>query len=196
MGSVILLIICALFVKVPYLGEFLWPFVYIIYIVAACLTIVLCIALLVGMHILPVTLILFPDKQYLWHHTFKLLKKTFPDWISVFSISSIAAAGLFGVYFIITEISMLFSQALLADKFYSLISAIPLYPGYLLNPITNHFLPFDFVNQPHMTISTGAFIWALVLYFIFCIVLGICFNILNFVGATFLQAHKKLYSSQ
>jgi len=91
---------------------------------------------------------------------------------------------------------MSISKYLLNDKFYSLISAIPLYPGYLLYFIKKRFIPFDFVNEPRFTITLGAFLWGLVLYILFCIVMAVIFNILNLSGAKYLYSKQSSFSQQ
>ncbi len=192
----IFLLISDLLVKIPYIGELLWPLVYLINLIMAAITVAGGIAILLLIHLLPSSLVMFTDNKDILNKNLRLLKNTFPDWIYLFSISTVMVTIMFSVYFIITTLSMRFSQVLLHEKFYSLISAIPMYPGYLLGFIIKRFLPFDFVYHSKFTVSIGAFIWSLLLYAILCVITAICLNIFNFVGATFLKANKSSFSSE
>lgn len=188
-GLFAILVISDLLVKIPYLGELLWPLVYVINLLIAVAAVAVGICIVIGVHVLPASLALVTDNHNLLKKNALILKQTFPDWIVIFTVSTVSASVVFGIYIFITSVSMTLSRFVLAEKFYSLISAIPLYPGYLLTFLTGRFLPFDFVHQPRWTLSLGAFIWSLMIYVLLCVVMAVLLNMLSFIGAIFLKPH-------
>ncbi len=182
----LLIIISNIFVKIPYLGELLWPIFYIPNFLLAICVMLLILALIFVIHFLPASILVFPEDHIIFRRIFNILKVNYREWASFFFVSAISGVFIMGTHYFATILHNEYSKYILDEKFYKLLSSIPSYPGYLLKPWTVQFLPFDYVCDPTFTLKLGAFFWAIMMYLVICFFTAIVFNIWNCVGGYYI----------
>ena len=175
-----------IFVKIPYLGELLWPLTYIPAFILALLYCGMIAGGVLLIHILPSSIFIFSDGQNLFSRLYSILKNTFPNWLGWFAISTFTGLGILALHYGAVIVQIHFSKLIIGEKFYHLIVSIPRYPGYLLHPWIKYVMPFDFISPTRFTYTLGAFLWGMIMYLVLCVVIGLVFTIWTNTGTYFL----------
>lgn len=181
-----LILLCNIFVKIPYLGELLWPVFYIPNFLLALSVLALVLALVLTIHFLPVSILVFPEDHIIFRRIYNILSVNYREWLPFFSLSAITGFLIMAVHYLAFTLQAQYSKLILDEKFYKLFSSIPTYPGYLLKPWTVKFIPFDYVFEPNFTFKFGSFFWGIIMYLVICFFASVVFNIWNCVGGYYI----------
>lgn len=182
----LLTLILNLIVKIPYLGELIWPFLYGPLFLISAVWMAVPIGGILIIHLLPGILFIEPEEVNVLKKLYQVLKATFPGWIPFFAVSTAAGFVILAVHYGVCIIQIYYSILIIGEKFFNLLVAIPFYPGYLLTPWLEQYLPFDYVTHSSFTYSVGAFLWSMAMYIGLTLVIAVILNLWNSVGAYYL----------
>ncbi|MCP5462669.1 MAG: hypothetical protein H7A34_05770 [bacterium] len=178
--------VIALFVKIPYLGELLWPIMFFPSFVIAAFNIGFIVLLIVLIHFFPVFFQMDNKDTHILKRLYNTLCQAPVEWAALLACTTGIGVVVFAAHYFITVSQNYFSLIMLGEKFLKFIVAIPAYPGNLLHPWLNEILPMDYVAELSATYYVGSFLWAFAMHLVICVLLAAVLTLWTLSGSLFI----------